>query len=326
MEGRWRRTTSTAWTGLVLIGLSSSRGSGILRPVSTSCNKCQLTKDTNLIVTLNGRSLPPSPGSVTSRSTCKHIEVNSFNFFTTIHFLIILSYQIQRFISHPCGSHGQRVGCVQTFLSVVNRSSIPKDGDLKVLHHGVHNLPVNIILIRQSHRSQSHVQVLRSIPVHTPWTLLGFDVHLVQVHVHLGDLHLEAVGQKLDGLPHGAIAGSPRHWEQGLGPNGSWSHRENHACLYIIINIAKPENDDIVWNETMFLDIFKLGNVCQRPGRTPVRASVNNCSQKTDRCCWERRSLIMTHWQWNAHVSFSSTQNPQTWPSVEEERGKTIKK
>lgn len=73
MEGRWRRTTSTAWTGLVLIGLSSSRGSGILRPVSTSCNRCQLTRDTNLIVTLKGLSLPPSPGSVTSRSTCRHI-------------------------------------------------------------------------------------------------------------------------------------------------------------------------------------------------------------------------------------------------------------
>lgn len=69
MEGRCRSTTSTACTGLVLMGLSSSRGSGMLRPVSTSWSMCQLTRDTNLMETLNGRSFPPSPGSVTSRST-----------------------------------------------------------------------------------------------------------------------------------------------------------------------------------------------------------------------------------------------------------------
>lgn len=69
MEGRCRSTTSTAWTGLVLMGLSSSRGSGMLRPVSTSWSMCQLTRDTNLMETLKGRSFPPSPGRVTSRST-----------------------------------------------------------------------------------------------------------------------------------------------------------------------------------------------------------------------------------------------------------------
>lgn len=71
MEGRWRRTTSTACTGLVLIGFSRSTGSDMTRPVRTSCNMCQLTNDTNLMVTLNGRSFPPSPGRVTSRSTYK---------------------------------------------------------------------------------------------------------------------------------------------------------------------------------------------------------------------------------------------------------------
>lgn len=70
MEGRCRSTTSTACTGLVLMGLSSSRGSGMLRPVRTSWSMCQLTNDTNLMDTLKGRSLPPSPGRVTSRSTC----------------------------------------------------------------------------------------------------------------------------------------------------------------------------------------------------------------------------------------------------------------
>lgn len=69
IEGRCRSTTSTACTGLVLIGLSSSRGSGMLRPVSTSWSMCQLTRDTNLMETLKGRSFPPSPGRVTSRST-----------------------------------------------------------------------------------------------------------------------------------------------------------------------------------------------------------------------------------------------------------------
>lgn len=70
MEGRCRSTTSTAWTGLVLIGLSNSRGSGKVRPVSTSWSRCQLTRETNLIDTLKGRSFPPSPGKVTSKSTC----------------------------------------------------------------------------------------------------------------------------------------------------------------------------------------------------------------------------------------------------------------
>lgn len=60
-----------------------------------------------------------------------------------------------------------------------------------------------------------------SLPVDSPGALVRLDVHLVQVDIHLGDLHLEAVGQQLDGLPHGAIARPSRHGEQGLGPNGS---------------------------------------------------------------------------------------------------------
>lgn len=61
----------------------------------------------------------------------------------------------------------------------------------------------------------------RPLPVDSPRALVRLDVHLVQVDIDLGDLHLEAVGQQLDGLPHGAIARPPRHGEQGLGPNGS---------------------------------------------------------------------------------------------------------
>lgn len=62
-------------------------------------------------------------------------------------------------------------------------------------------------------------------PVNTPRAFFRLDVHLVQVDVHLGDVHLEAVGQQLDGFPHGAIARPSRDGEQGLSPNGSC--REN---------------------------------------------------------------------------------------------------
>lgn len=58
-------------------------------------------------------------------------------------------------------------------------------------------------------------------PVNTPRAFFRLDVHVVQVDVHLGDVHLEAVGQQLDGFPHGAIARPSRDGEQGLSPNGS---------------------------------------------------------------------------------------------------------
>lgn len=51
------------------------------------------------------------------------------------------------------------------------------------------------------------------LPVDSPWALVRLDVHLVEVDIHLGDLHLEAVGQQLDWLPHGAIARPSRHGE-----------------------------------------------------------------------------------------------------------------
>lgn len=58
-------------------------------------------------------------------------------------------------------------------------------------------------------------------PVDSTWALVRLDVHLVKVYIYFGDLHLEAVGQQLDRLPHGAISRPSRHGEQGLGPNGS---------------------------------------------------------------------------------------------------------
>lgn len=145
------------------------------------------------------------------------------------------------FPAHPCGCHRQWVGCVQALLSIIDWPAIPKDCHLKVLHHRVNHLPVQQThklsfsyavgtkmltcskLSKQQLSNKSFDPLARgsSLPVDSPWALVRLDVHLVEVDIHLGDLHLKAVGQQLDGLPHGAIARPPRHGEQGLGPNGS---------------------------------------------------------------------------------------------------------
>lgn len=62
MEGRCLMTTSRAWI--------VSKGTLGSRPESASCSACRLTQDTHLMDTLKMRSFP-SPGSVTSSSTCK---------------------------------------------------------------------------------------------------------------------------------------------------------------------------------------------------------------------------------------------------------------
>lgn len=61
MDGRCLMTTSRAWI--------VSKGTLGSRPESASCNACRLTQDTHLMDTLKMRSFP-SPGSVTSSSTC----------------------------------------------------------------------------------------------------------------------------------------------------------------------------------------------------------------------------------------------------------------
>ncbi len=52
--------------------------------------------------------------------------------------------------AYPRGRHRQWVGGVEASLPIINWPSIPKDGDFKVLHHGVHNLPAETALIRRS--------------------------------------------------------------------------------------------------------------------------------------------------------------------------------
>lgn len=61
MDGKCLMTTSRAWI--------VSKGTLGSRPESASCNACKLTQDTHLMDTLKILSLP-SPGSVTSSSTC----------------------------------------------------------------------------------------------------------------------------------------------------------------------------------------------------------------------------------------------------------------
>lgn len=153
MEGRWRRTTSTAWTGLVLIGFSRSTGSDMAHPVRTSCSMCQLTNDTNLMVTLKGRSFPPSPGRVTSRSTWnwKHgIKIGTKkkrkrNSRLGQLFTLIFVHEHQHVISttqsYPARGHTKRVSSVEAFLPIINWQTVTKNGHLEMLNHGVHHLP-----------------------------------------------------------------------------------------------------------------------------------------------------------------------------------------
>lgn len=61
MEGKCLITTSSAWM--------VSKGTLGSRPERASCKACRLTQDIHLIATLNILSFP-SPGSVTSNSTC----------------------------------------------------------------------------------------------------------------------------------------------------------------------------------------------------------------------------------------------------------------
>lgn len=66
------------------------------------------------------------------------------------------------------------------------------------------------------------------LPVDSSWALVRLNVHLIVIDVHLWDLHLEIVGQQLDGLAHGAHAWPARgmeHLLQGWGedPHGHWT-------------------------------------------------------------------------------------------------------
>lgn len=95
-----------------------------------------------------------------------------------------------------------------------------------MLHHGVHHLPTDRQSVRPSADPKlsltPHFAPLAPLPVDPAGAFIRLDVHLVQVHIKLGDVHLEAVGQKFDCLSNGAIAGSLWQRKQGLGSNGSY--------------------------------------------------------------------------------------------------------
>lgn len=63
-----------------------------------------------------------------------------------------------------------------------------------------------------------------AVPVDSTRTLVGFDVHLIVVDVHLGDLHFKVVGKQLDGLTNGAHARPPGSLEDLLQGRGVQPH------------------------------------------------------------------------------------------------------
>lgn len=62
------------------------------------------------------------------------------------------------------------------------------------------------------------------VPVDSTRTLIGFDVHLIVVDIHFGDLHFKVVGQQLDGLPNGAHPWPPGSLEDLLQGRGVRPH------------------------------------------------------------------------------------------------------
>lgn len=75
-----------------------------------------------------------------------------------------------------------------------------------------------------------------SLPVDSPWALVGLDVHLVVIDIHLWDFHLKVVGQQLDGLAHSTHAwpaGGMEHLLQGWGedPHGHWIDRAERGGI-----------------------------------------------------------------------------------------------
>lgn len=98
------------------------------------------------------------------------------------------------------------------------------------------------------------------LPVDPARTSIRFDVHLIQVDVNLGDFHLEAVGQKLDGLPDGAIARTPWQRKQGLGSNISCKNTDTQN-----LHLLNRQNDPNILQKVTFLDnIHQLYGIVQQ--------------------------------------------------------------
>lgn len=109
--------------------------------------------------------------------------------------------------------------------------------------------------MRARQRKQKKTVKAYVLPVDPARTSIRFDVHLIQVDINLGDFHLEAVGQKLDGLPDGAIARSPWQRKQGWGSNISFydAHTKTH--------LLNRQNDLEILQKVTFLDNIQLASV-----------------------------------------------------------------
>jgi len=118
-------------------------------------------------------------------------------------------------MSYPASGDRKWANSVEASLPIVNWQTVAEDSHLEMLDHGVHHLPEKP---RHAAWIQAYIKIVWSVcvfkkyclsvwlPVDPARTFIRLDVHLVQIDVDLGDFHLEAVGQKLDGLPKGAIA------------------------------------------------------------------------------------------------------------------------
>lgn len=142
IEGKCLMTTSKAWT--------VSKGTLGSRPASASCRACKLTQDTHLMDTLKLRSLP-SPGMVTSSSTCVVKKTETmlwyFNIFSNVYAIFqrveILLWQVVLKNTYFVSAYGQGHGSVEILPPVIHWLSITKYLCFKVLDHMLHNFTEN---------------------------------------------------------------------------------------------------------------------------------------------------------------------------------------
>lgn len=179
--------------------------------------------------------------------------------------------------AHPPRGHGQRFHRVEAPLPIIHWKTVPKEGHLEMLDHGVHHLPegqseetavrgdtvqdelstqnkpvqppspVQVPSQPPSSASPYSLPVQRALPVDSAGTSIRIDVHLIEVDINLWDFHLEAVGKELDGFPNSAIARSP--WQRKKGLGFSYNHTGQNvnkkasdisSCNIKVLKSTKP--------------------------------------------------------------------------------------
>lgn len=119
-----------------------SKGTLGNRPESASCRACRLTQETHLMATLKLRSLP-SPGMVTSSSTCttkRAVEMldGGFQRQSGIFYNPLVVWDTY-FVSAYWQGHGS----VEILSPIIHRLTISKDLGFKVLDHVLHDFTEN---------------------------------------------------------------------------------------------------------------------------------------------------------------------------------------